>query len=35
VLSVIGIFLVLRVSREVTGKNDQPIPDGEEPVLVE
>jgi predicted MFS family arabinose efflux permease len=35
VLSVIGIFLLYRVSREVTGKAIEPIVVADEPVLVE
>jgi predicted MFS family arabinose efflux permease len=35
VLSIIGIFLVYRVSREITGRKDVPIGVSEEPVLVE
>jgi predicted MFS family arabinose efflux permease len=35
VLSVIGIFLLYRVSREVTGKAIEPIAVADEPVLVE
>ena len=35
VLSVIGIFLVFRVSREIKGVKDQPIALSEEPMLVE
>jgi hypothetical protein len=35
VLSIIGIFLVYRVSREITGNKDQTMVVVEEPILVE